>query len=137
MSTQNIKTPSQLVTAAQLESVTAFLPERSTFKGDLTADEGCDQGIKIDCIVEGSIIIPTGGVIHIGPNGKVKGALISADYIYIEGSVESNILARKGVELTGTSMVKGRVDYHGSLNVHNTAKVHAAIHYSTPDAAQP
>lgn len=127
------QTQPQLVSVAILESVTAFLPELSTFKGDMQADQNKDLGIRIDGRLEGSVIIPTGGVVHIGPNGSVKGASIEADYIFIEGSVESKIVSRKGVEITGTAVVKGQVEYQGSLNMHNMAKVRASIQYAGPD----
>lgn len=124
---------SQLVPAALLESVTAIFPERSTFKGDLIADQDKDLGIKIDGTVEGSIVIPSGGVVHIGPKGSVKGASIEADYIFVEGLAESKLIARKGIELTGTAVVKGHVEYLGSLNMHSLAKVRATIQYAGPD----
>jgi cytoskeletal protein CcmA (bactofilin family) len=127
------ETQPQLVSIAILESVTAFLPEFSIFKGDVEADPGKDLGIRIDCRLEGSVVIPSGGVIHIGPTGSVKGASIEADYIFIEGSVESKIVSRKGVEITGTAVVKGQVEYQGSLNMHNMAKVRASIQYAGPD----
>lgn len=124
---------SHLVTSQRLDGVTTFIAEKTTFRGDLLADDGADIGIKIDGVVDGSIIIPTGGVIHIGPTGVVKGNSIEADYLFIEGRVEGKVVSRKGVEFTGSSHVSGEVEYQGSLNTHNLAKMRCAVRYTGPE----
>jgi cytoskeletal protein CcmA (bactofilin family) len=124
---------SQLVTVARLESVGTFIAERTTFKGDFLADEDQDAGIKIDGKLEGSITIPKGGVVHIGPTGNVAGASIEADYVYIEGFCDSKIIGRLGVEVTGSATVRGSIEYLGSYNQHNGAKVRASIAYNGAD----
>jgi cytoskeletal protein CcmA (bactofilin family) len=127
---------SQLVTVARLQAITSFIAERTKFKGDFEADEATDGqevGIKIDGSLEGSINIPNGGVVHIGPTGHVKGAAIVADYVFIEGTCESKIVARLGVEVTGSAIVRGEIEYHGSYNQHNLAKVRASVTYAGPD----
>lgn len=125
---------SQLVTQQRLESVTTFIAERTRFKGDFEAEPSEELGIKIDGRVEGSIMIPKGGVVHIGPTGHVQGAAIEADYVFIEGTCDSKIVGRQGVEVTGSANVRGAIEYHGSYNQHNLAKVRASIAYMGPDS---
>lgn len=129
MTTKNPILESQLVTTQRLERVSTFIAEHTTFKGDFTADEDVDLGIKIDGKLEGSVIVPTGGVVHIGPTGHVTGTTIEADYVFVEGTVDGKIISRKGVEFTGSSSVKGAVDYFGSCNMHNLAKVRGTVSY--------
>lgn len=124
---------SQLVTLTRLESVATFVAEHTKFKGDFDAEEGKDLGIKIDGRVEGSINIPTGGVVHIGPTGHVTGASIVADYIFVEGFCDSKLVGRLGVEVTGSATVRGTIEYQGSYNQHNHAKVRASVSYTGPE----
>lgn len=133
--TQQETLQSQLVTVARLDTVDTFVAERAKFKGDFEADAQHSAGIKIDGSLEGSIIIPTGGVVHIGPTGKVSGASIEADYVYIEGFCDSKITGRLGVEVTGSATVRGSIDYQGSYNQHNGAKVRGNVNYTGPDEA--
>ena len=60
-----------LVKQQSLEAITSFVAENTRVKGDLEAMEGEDLGIKIDGTVLGSIKIPKGGTVHIGPTGSV------------------------------------------------------------------
>lgn len=123
----------QLVTHNLLDSITAFVAEGTVFRGDFSAQPGFKVGIKIDGVVEGSISIPEGGVIHIGPTGRVVGPLIEADHIYVEGNVEGKTVGRVGVEFSASSWVKGTVEYKGALNIHNLAKVRASVSYAGAD----
>jgi len=126
---------SQLVTVARLDTVDTFIAERAKFKGDFEADPTHSAGIKIDGSLEGSIVIPSGGVVHIGPTGRVSGTAIEADYVYIEGFCDSKITGRLGVEVTGSATVRGAIDYQGSYNQHNGAKVRGNISYTGPEEA--
>lgn len=121
---------SQLVGLELLESITTFIAERTTMKGDLTADADAPRiGIKVDGTFEGSIVIPSGGVVHIGPMGRVTGERIEADMIFIEGYADSLILARKGLEVTNSGSIKGEVQYHEMINLHNLAKIRASVNF--------
>jgi cytoskeletal protein CcmA (bactofilin family) len=118
-----------LVKQQSLEAITSFVAENTRVKGDLEAMEGEDLGIKIDGTVLGSIKIPKGGTVHIGPTGSVEGELIEADYIFVEGRVTGTILSRRGVELSPSCTVKGQVQYHGAMNMHTLAKVRGTVEY--------
>lgn len=118
-----------LVTLHMLEKVSSFVAEHTRVRGDLEALDGEDLGIKVDGIIEGSIKVPQGGTVHIGPTGKVMGELIEADYVYVEGEVVGGIVARKGVELSPSSTVKGSVKYSGAMNMHSLAKVKGTVEY--------
>ena len=129
--TESIKT--NLVTADNLARVSDFIAERTVVNGDFEAEPDADVGLKVDGTVKGSIRVASGGVIHIGPTGRVEGPEIEADYVFVEGHVAGKIIARKGVELAASSYVKGGIDYAVALNMHSLAKVRGGIHYSGPD----
>jgi cytoskeletal protein CcmA (bactofilin family) len=56
--------------------------------------------------------------------------VVEADYVYVEGEVVGGILARKGVELSPSSTVKGSITYHGAMNMHSLAKVKGSVQYA-------
>lgn len=122
---------SHLVSLERLTTITTLIGPRTSMRGNLVADDASDDpvGIKVDGNLDGSITIPSGGVIWVGPTGEVKGETLEADYIYIAGNVKGKVIGRRGVELTGTCTVDGEIEYHGSLNTHNLAKVRASIRY--------
>lgn len=131
----------QIVTTSHLDNITAFIAERTTMRGDFRADdEAGDVGLKVDGKVEGTITIPKGGVVHIGPTGVVNGKAgdasapaIEADLIYVEGTVEGHIVARVGLELAPTATIKGKVTYHEGLAVHHLAKLRASVTFAGGD----
>lgn len=125
----NNATTTFLVTLKHLESITSFVDENTRIKGDLEAMNGEDLGIKIDGTLLGSIKVPKGGTVHIGPTGHVEGETIEADYVYVEGRVDGTIIARRGVELSPSCTVKGAVKYHGAMNMHSLAKVKGTVEY--------
>lgn len=118
-----------LVDLKLLESITSFVAENTRVRGDLEALNDENLGLKIDGVVAGSIRIPTGGTVHIGPTGRVEGEMIEADYVYVEGTVIGGIIARKGVELSPSSTVKGSIQYMGAMNMHNLAKVIGTVEF--------
>lgn len=122
-----------LVSLKQLEAISSFVAEKTLVRGDLEAMDDEDLGIKVDGTVKGSITIPTGGTVHIGPTGHVLGDRIEADYIFVEGKVDGTIVARKGVELSPSCSVKGAVQYLGAMNMHSLAKVRGSVEYVGPD----
>lgn len=131
---ETIKT--NLVTAADLARVSAFIAERTIVNGNFEAEEDADVGLKVDGTVKGCIRVANGGVIHIGPTGRVEGTTVEADYVFVEGHVAGKIIARKGVELAASCFVRGEIDYAGSLNMHSLAKVRGSINYSGPDESR-
>lgn len=122
-----------LVAAADLARVSAFIAEHTLVNGDFEAEKDADVGLKVDGTVRGCIRVATGGVIHIGPTGRVEGTTVEADYVFVEGHVLGKIIGRKGVELAASCFVKGEIEYAGSLNMHSLAKVRGGINYSGPD----
>jgi cytoskeletal protein CcmA (bactofilin family) len=130
----------QIVTQEHLSRITAYVAERTTFRGDMIADEGDPGfGLKVDGKIEGTIKVPTGGIVHIGPTGIVRGRAgqdgasepaIDADLIYIEGTVHGKVVARKGVEISPSATVTGEIIYHEGISVHNLAKVRATINFA-------
>jgi cytoskeletal protein CcmA (bactofilin family) len=126
----NINTSTHLVTFQLLEKISSFVAENTRVRGDLEALNGEDLGLKVDGVVEGSIKLPKGGTVHIGPTGRVEGEVVEADYVYVEGEVVGGILARKGVELSPSSTVKGSITYHGAMNMHSLAKVKGSVQYA-------
>lgn len=118
-----------LVDVKLLESITSFVAEHTRVRGDLEALNDENLGLKIDGVVAGSIRIPAGGTVHIGPTGRVEGEMIEADYVYVEGTVIGGITARKGVELSSSSTVKGSIQYAGAMNMHNLAKVVGTVEF--------
>lgn len=122
-------TTTHLVEFKLLESISSFVAENTRVRGDLEALNDEDLGIKVDGVVEGSIKIPKGGTVHIGPTGCVEGEVIEADYVFVEGLVVGGIVARKGVELSPSSTVKGSIQYHGAMNMHNLAKVKGTVQF--------
>lgn len=127
----------QIVTTEHLGAINAYIAEHSKYQGTLTSD-GTDGGLglKIDGVVEGSICMPKGGVVHIGPTGRVvggDGVAIEADYIYVEGEVSGKQVARKGIELAPSATVRGEIEYHQGISTHNLAKVRASIQYAGRD----
>lgn len=126
----NTSNNSHLVTIQLLEKISSFIAENTRVRGDLDALAGEDLGLKVDGVVEGSIKLPKGGIVHIGPTGRVEGDLIEADYVYVEGQVLGGIIARKGVELSPSSTVVGTITYLSAMNMHSLAKVKGAIQYA-------
>lgn len=118
-----------LVEFKLLESISSFVAENTRVRGDLDALNDEDLGLKVDGVVEGSIKITKGGIVHIGPTGRVEGEVIEADYVFVEGLVVGGIIARKGVELSPSSTVKGSIQYHGAMNMHNLAKVKGTVQF--------
>lgn len=122
-------TTTHLVEFKLLESISSFVAENTRVRGDLDALNDEDLGLKVDGVVEGSIKIAKGGTVHIGPTGRVEGEVIEADYVFVEGLVVGGIIARKGVELSPSSTVKGSIQYHGAMNMHNLAKVKGTVQF--------
>lgn len=127
-------TINQIVTTEDLSQINAYVAENSKYCGDFVSDPSQESiGLKVDGDVQGSIRMPAGGIIHIGPTGKVSskdGVTIEADLIYIEGNVDGKIVARKGIELASGSTVRGEIEYHQGISTHKLARLRASIRYA-------
>ena len=122
-------TPDSRITPAdRLSSIGSVVSHDAKFEGDFLANT--DQGIKIDGILVGSVIIESGGTIHIGPSGIVQDAHLEADYIFVEGKVYGSMIARKSIEIAGTSTVIGDISYADLIDVHARARIRGRVEYS-------
>ena len=64
------------------------------------------------------------------PISKVPGrVVIEADHVFIEGKVSGSIIARKTLELSGTSTLIGDAAYDTLLDIHPRAKVRGKLEY--------
>lgn len=115
-----------------LSRINAYIAEGSTFHGRIAGRSEDAQGMRVDGTVAGSIHIEHGGVVHVGPTGKVEGGqeahAIEADYVYLEGRVDGNVRARR-IELAPTATVKGSIQYSEGLQLHYLAKVRGAVSF--------
>lgn len=73
----------------------------------IKGEVSCDEDLFIDGQVEGAID-PKGNRLTIGPNGRVKAALV-ARAVVVQGEVEGNIQANERVELKGSAVVVGDI----------------------------
>lgn len=124
----------QIVTDEHLSGINAYVAEKSVYRGSFVSDADKPHiGMRVDGTVHGSIKMPVGGVVHIGPSGKVlgtDGVAIEADIIFVESNVNGHVVGRKGVELAGSAVVRGDIKYFQGLAMHNLAKVRGSISYA-------
>jgi len=73
----------------------------------IKGEVSCDEDIYIDGQVEGTID-PKGNRLTIGPNGRVKAALV-ARAVVVQGKVEGNIQATERVDLKQSADVVGNI----------------------------
>ncbi len=100
------RTTARLVPNDRLNAITSLIGEGAVFEGSFHSNE--DLGIKVDGQLVGGIVFENGGAIHIGPTGLVENTTLEADYIFIEGKVKGNVIARKSLEISGSATVLGR-----------------------------
>ncbi len=74
-----------------------------TIRGELSGDED----LFMDGTIDGSITIP-GGLLTIGPNGRVKANLIARD-VLIFREVSGNVQATGSVDLRQSAALKGDI----------------------------
>jgi cytoskeletal protein CcmA (bactofilin family) len=97
--------------------------------GDLQGDAGKDLDLRVEGIINGSVVIPQGGVIVIDATGTIDGERIEADYIVVKGIANGKIICRKGLEIAAGSTIKGDIEYHGTLEMQRTSRVNASISF--------
>lgn len=124
----NTTQTNRLVTNERLESIGTLVSESAHFTGDFTSEK--DIGIKIDGKLEGSIILKNGGTIHIGSTAVISGAKLEADYVYIEGRVDGNVVARKALEISGSATLLGDAEYHELIDLHPRAKIKGRLEFT-------
>jgi cytoskeletal protein CcmA (bactofilin family) len=120
-------TPPRLIPLERLTAISSLIAEGATFTGHFQAAQ--DLGIKIDGVLEGNILLEQGGTIHIGATGTVENTRMEADYIYVEGKVRGTLVARKGLEITGSATVLGDASYDDLMDIHPRARVRGKVEY--------
>ena len=117
----------RLVPAERMNAITSLIGEGAVFEGSFHSNE--DLGIKVDGQLVGGIVFENGGAIHIGPTGLVENTTLEADYIFIEGKVKGNVIARKSLEISGSATVLGDVLYDALIDIHPRARLRGKIEY--------
>ena len=117
----------RLVPAERLNAITSMIGEGAVFEGSFHSKD--DLGIKVDGQLIGGIVFENGGAIHIGPTGLVENTTIEADYIFIEGKVKGNVIARKSLEISGSATVLGDIVYDALIDIHPRARLRGKIDY--------
>jgi len=126
----------RLVPNERLNAITSLIGEGAVFEGSFHSTQ--DLGIKVDGQLIGAIVFEKAGAIHIGPTGLVENTSLEADYIFIEGKVRGNVIARKSLEISGSATVLGDVTYDAMIDIHPRARLRGKIDYrGDVDAAQP
>ncbi|GAA6140924.1 polymer-forming cytoskeletal protein [Hydrogenophaga sp. 5NK40-0174] len=120
-------TSTRLVPAERLSAITSLIAEGAVFDGNFHTSR--DQGIKVDGQLKGNITFETGGTLHIGPTGVIENTCLEADYVFIEGKVIGQVIARKALEITGTATLIGDASYDELIDMHPRARVRGKIDY--------
>jgi len=126
MSTSSPPT-TRLIPSDKLGAIGSLIAEGAVFEGDFKSQK--DLGIKVDGLLKGGISFEQGGTIHIGPTGVVENTRLEADHILIEGKVVGNVVARKGLEISGSGTLLGDAAYDELIDMHPRAKVRGKIEY--------
>ena len=121
------RTTARLVPNDRLNAITSLIGEGAVFEGSFHSKD--DLGIKVDGQLLGGIVFENGGAIHIGPTGLVENTTIEADYIFIEGKVKGNVIARKSLEISGSATVLGDIVYDALIDIHPRARLRGKIDY--------
>jgi len=121
------RTTARLVPNDRLNAITSLIGEGAVFEGSFHSKD--DLGIKVDGQLIGGIVFENGGAIHIGPTGLVENTTIEADYIFIEGKVKGNVIARKSLEISGSATVLGDIVYDALIDIHPRARLRGKIDY--------
>ena len=121
------RTTARLVPNDRLNAITSLIGEGAVFEGSFHSKD--DLGIKVDGQLIGGIVFENGGAIHIGPTGLVENTTLEADYIFIEGKVKGNVIARKSLEISGSATVLGDIVYDALIDIHPRARLRGKIDY--------
>lgn len=117
----------RLVPTDRLNAITSLIGEGAVFEGSFQSAK--DLGIKVDGKLIGNIVFEQGGTVHIGATGAVENTTIEADYVFIEGKVKGNVVARKALEISGSATVVGDAAYDTLLDVHPRARIRGKLDY--------
>lgn len=120
---------SRTIPAEKLSSIKSFGAADAVFEGDFKS-ESADAGFRLEGTLTGSIKFPCGGTVHVGPTAQILEGCIEADYVFIEGSVQGSIHARKAVEISTNATVVGAIKYDSELDIHKNAKIRGAVEFT-------
>ena len=117
----------RLVPAERLGDISSLIAEGANFDGNFRTPR--DLGLKVDGVLKGNISFETGGTVHVGATGLVDNTVIEADYVFIEGKVVGQVIARKALEIAGSATVLGDVSYDAMIDIHPRARVRGKLEY--------
>jgi cytoskeletal protein CcmA (bactofilin family) len=117
----------RLVPSDRLGNISSLIAEGAVFDGNFRTPR--DLGLKVDGLLKGNISFETGGTVHVGANGVIDNTVIEADYVYIEGKVVGQVIARKALEIAGSATVLGDVSYDAMIDIHPRARVRGKLEY--------
>ena len=127
MKNQTDTASARLVPSDRLGNISSLIAEGAVFDGNFRTPR--DLGIKVDGLLKGNISFETGGTVHVGATGVIDSTVIEADYVYIEGKVSGQVIARKALEIAGSATVLGDVSYDAMLDIHPRARVRGKLEY--------
>jgi cytoskeletal protein CcmA (bactofilin family) len=120
----------QFLDPALLGRVTSRVAENTTIAGSIKCAGKQNVGLRIDGEVLGDIVLGEGSVVHIGPTGRVKGAVLEADFVFLEGTLHASSTVRQVIELAASSTVRGKTSYKQKLGITPGAKVIGEIAFA-------
>jgi cytoskeletal protein CcmA (bactofilin family) len=124
---RNEPATTRLVPVERLTAITSLVAEGAVFDGSFHTPR--DQGIKVDGRLNGNITFETGGTVHVGATGLIENTRIEADYIFIEGKVVGQVVARKALEISSSATLVGDASYDELMDMHPRARVRGKIEY--------
>ena len=125
----------RLVPVERLSAIGSLIAEGALFEGNFNT--ALDQGIKIDGQLTGNVTFSNGGTVHIGATGVITNTRLEADYIFIEGKVVGEVVARKALEIAGSATLLGDATYDELIDVHPRARVRGKVEYRGDIDVQP
>ncbi len=117
----------RLVPSDHLGNISSLIAEGAVFDGNFRTPR--DLGLKVDGLLKGDIHFETGGTVHVGATGVIDSTVIEADYVYIEGKVVGQVIARKALEIAGSATLLGDVSYDAMIDIHPRARVRGKLEY--------
>lgn len=126
---------SRSISSDTLSSITSVIGAGVAFAGTFTSEQP-DAGLKVEGTFEGAINFTKGGAVHLGAGSSVTNGDINADCIFIEGSFEGKLHARKTLEIAGRAKVKGEISYSNDIDLHCGARVNGSMEYKGGQAQQ-
>ena len=127
MRNQTDTASARLVPSDRLGNISSLIAEGAIFDGNFRTPR--DLGLKVDGLLKGNISFETGGTVHVGATGVIDNTVIEADYVYIEGKVVGQVIARKALESAGSATVLGDVSYDAMIDIHPRARVRGKLEY--------